>query len=159
MPKILVTGGAGYIGSVTTHYLLRQGHEVVVIDDLSRGQCHNVAPERLKVLRLQETGAVARLLEGVDAVVHFAAYMAVGESVREPELYFSNNVGGSLSLFEAMARAGVKRIVFSSTAAVYGNPASVPIPEDAAFAPVSPYGESKAVVERILAELDRYRGL
>src|SRR3984893_15170007 len=98
MPKILVTGGAGYIGSVTTHYLLRQRHDVVVVDDLSRGHRHNVAPERLNVLRLQETDAVAPLLEGVDAVVHFAAYMAVGESVREPELYFSNNVGGSLSL-------------------------------------------------------------
>jgi UDP-glucose-4-epimerase GalE len=159
MPKILVTGGAGYIGSVTTHHLLRRGFDVLVIDDLSRGHRENVAPERLHVLRLQDTDGVARLLDGVDAVVHFAAYMAVGESIREPELYFSNNVGGTASLLEAMARAGVKRLVFSSTAAVYGNPEKVPIPEDARFAPVSPYGESKAIVEKILADLDRYSGL
>lgn len=159
MPKILVTGGAGYIGSVTSHYLAARGHDVIVVDDLSRGHRHNVPPERLKVLRLQDTTALARLLEGVDAVVHFAAYIAVGESMREPELYFSNNIGGTLALLEAMARAHLKRLVFSSSAAVYGNPQATPIPEDAPFAPVSPYGESKAIVERILGELDRYRGL
>jgi UDP-glucose 4-epimerase len=159
MPKILVTGGAGYIGSIATHHLLRQGHDVIVVDDLSRGHRHNVAPERLRVLRLQDTAALIPLLEGVDAVMHFAAVIAVGESTREPEFYFSNNIGGSLSLFEAMARAGVRRLVFSSTAAVYGNPREIPIPEDAPFAPVSPYGESKAAVERILRDLDQYRGL
>jgi UDP-glucose-4-epimerase GalE len=159
MPKILLTGGAGYIGSITTRHLLNRGFEVVVIDDLSRGHRENVAPERLHVHRLQETDAVTRLLEGVDAVVHFAAYIAVGESTREPALYFSNNVGGSLSLLEAMARANVKRLVFSSTAAVYGDPETLPIREDARQAPVSPYGESKALVEKILGELDRYRGL
>jgi UDP-glucose 4-epimerase len=159
MPKILVTGGAGYIGSITTHHLLRRGYDVVVVDDLSRGHRNNVPPERLRVLRLQNTAALVPLLEGVDAVVHFAAVIAVGESTREPEFYFSNNIGGSLSLFEAMAKAGVRRLVFSSTAAVYGNPQSVPIPEDAPFAPVSPYGESKATVERILRELDQHRGL
>jgi UDP-glucose 4-epimerase len=159
MPKILVTGGAGYIGSITTRHLLERGFDVSVIDDLSRGHRENVAPERLHVHRLQDTGAVAGLLEGVDAVVHFAAYIAVGESAREPELYYANNVGGTVSLLEAMARAGVKRLVFSSTAAVYGNPARVPIPEDAAFAPVSPYGESKAMIEKILGELDRYKGV
>jgi UDP-glucose 4-epimerase len=159
MPKILVTGGAGYIGSIATHHLLRQGHDVIVVDDLSRGHRHNVAPERLRVLRLQDTAALIPLLEGVDAVMHFAAVIAVGESTREPEFYFSNNIGGSLSLFEAMARAGVCRLVFSSTAAVYGNPREIPIPEDAPFAPVSPYGESKAAVERILRDLDQYRGL
>jgi len=159
MPKILVTGGAGYIGSITTHHLLRRGFEVVVVDDLSRGHRHNVSAERLHVLRLQDTARLAALLEGVDAVVHFAAVIAVGESTREPEFYFSNNVGGSLSLFEAMAKAGVRRLVFSSTAAVYGNPRETPIREGAPFAPVSPYGESKATVERILGELDRHRGL
>lgn len=159
MPKILVTGGAGYIGSITTLHLLRRGFEVAVIDDLSRGHRENVPPQRLHVLRLQDTGEVTKLLAGVDAVVHFAAYIAVGESTREPELYFSNNVGGTLSLLEAMARAGVRRLVFSSTAAVYGNPEHVPIPEDARFAPVSPYGQSKVIVENILGELDRYRGL
>jgi UDP-glucose-4-epimerase GalE len=159
MPKILVTGGAGYIGSITTRHLLDRGHEVVVVDDLSRGHRQAVPPELLRVVHLQDTSALARCLEGVDAVVHFAAYIAVGESTREPELYFSNNVGGSLSLLAAMARAGVHRLVFSSTAAVYGNPQSVPIREDAPFAPVSPYGESKTTVERILGQLDLFRGL
>ena len=159
MPKILVTGGAGYIGSVTTFHLLRRGFEVVVIDDLSRGHRDNVAPERLHVMRLQDTDAVAKVLAGVDAVVHFAAFIAVGESVREPELYYSNNIGGTLSLLEAMARANVTKLVFSSTAAVYGNPERVPISEDDRFDPINPYGESKAIVEKILRSLDRYRGL
>jgi UDP-glucose 4-epimerase len=159
MPKILVTGGAGYIGSITAFHLLRRGFEVLVADDLSRGHRHAVPANLLHVVRLQDTTALIDLLKGVDAVVHFAAYIAVGESTREPELYYANNVGGSLSLFEAMARANVKRIVFSSTAAVYGDPPHSPIPEDSPFAPVSPYGGSKAMVERVLAELDRYRGL
>ena len=132
---------------------------MLVIDDLSRGHRENVAPELLHVLRLQDTDGVARLLDGTDAVVHFAAHSAVGESMREPELYFSNNVGGTASLLEAMARAGVRRLVFSSTAAVYGDPEKVPIPEEARILPVNPYGESKAIVEKILRELDHYRGL
>src|ERR1700722_19259941 len=159
MLRILVTGGAGYIGSITAQHLVRRGYDVTVADDLSRGHRHNVPAALLHVVRLQDTGAVAQLLEGVDAVVHFAAFIAVGESTKEPELYFANNVGGTLSLLEAMARANVRKLVFSSTAAVYGNPEKVPIPEDAPFAPVSPYSESKAIVERILGELDRYRGL
>lgn len=159
MARILVTGGAGYIGSITSTQLIGKGHNVIVLDDLSRGHRHNVPPERLHVVRLQDRGEVEALLTGVDAVIHFAAYIAVGESAREPEMYFSNNVGGSLSLFEAMARAGVKRLVFSSTAALYGNPEKVPIPENARIAPVSPYGESKAIVERMLRQLDEFRGL
>jgi UDP-glucose 4-epimerase len=159
MPKILVTGGAGYIGSITAHDLIKQGFEVLVADDLSRGHREAVPANLLNVVRLQDTARMTKLLEGVDAVVHFAAYISVGESTREPELYFANNIGGSLSLFEAMARANVKRLVFSSTAAVYGDPPQSPIPEDSPFAPVSPYGESKAMVERILADLDRHRGL
>jgi len=99
----------------------------VVIDDLSRGYRENVAPERLYVHRLQDTCAVTEMLAGVDAVIHFAAYAAVGESMREPALYFSNNVGGTVSLLEAMARANVRRLVFSSTCAVYGEPDTVPI--------------------------------
>ncbi len=159
MPRILVTGGAGYIGSITARILKQGGHEVFVVDDLSRGHRDNVPPEMLRVLRLQNTAELIGLLQGVDAVVHFAAFIAVGESTAEPEMYFSNNIGGSLSLFEAMARAGVHRLVFSSTAAVYGNPTQVPIPEEHAFAPVSPYGLSKVMVEKILGELDGYRGL
>jgi len=159
MPKILVTGGAGYIGSITARHLLDRGYQVAVVDDLSRGHRHAVPPEVLNVIHLQDTAALVPHLDGVDAVVHFAAYIAVGESTREPELYFSNNVGGSLSLLAAMARTGVNRLVFSSTAAVYGNPEKVPIPEDAPFAPVSPYGESKCTVERVLRQLDQFRGL
>ncbi len=159
MPKILVTGGAGYIGSITTHRLIQRGFEVVVADDLSRGHRESVPAHLLNVVRLQDTDAVTKLLQGIDAVVHFAAYIAVGESTREPALYYANNVGGSLSLFEAMARANVNRLVFSSTAAVYGEPPQSPIPEDSPFAPVSPYGHSKAMVERVLADLDHYRGL
>lgn len=97
MPRILVTGGAGYIGSITAYHLLQRGFEVLVADDLSRGHRHSVPPEILNVVRLQDTTALAKLLERVDAVIHFAAYIAVGESTREPELYYSNNVGGSLS--------------------------------------------------------------
>jgi UDP-glucose-4-epimerase GalE len=159
MAKILVTGGAGYIGSITAYHLIKRGFDVVVVDDLSRGHRAAVPPNLLHVVRLQDTAALAKLLDGVDAVVHFAAYISVGESTREPEMYFSNNIGGSLSLFEAMARAHVKRLVFSSTAAVYGEPRQSPIPEDAPIAPVNPYGQSKAIVERVLGELDKYRGL
>ena len=157
--KIIVTGGAGYIGAITTHHLLQLGHDVVVVDDLSHGQQTSVPKERLRILRIQETDALTEVLKGADAVIHFAGFIAVGESVREPELYFSNNVGGTLSLFEAMNRAGVKKIVFSSTAAVYGDPATVPIREDSLIAPLNPYGESKVIVERILGELDRHRGV
>ncbi len=161
MAKILVTGGAGYIGSHTAHLLLKRGYEVVVADDLSRGHRHNVDPVRLRPIGMSDTDGLCRLMleERFDAVIHFAAYIAVGESVEKPELYFSNNVGGSLSLFEAMGRAGLQRLVFSSTAAVYGLPARVPIPEEAPFAPVSPYGESKVMVEKVLGWLDGCRGL
>jgi UDP-glucose-4-epimerase GalE len=161
MSRILVTGGAGYIGSHTVHLLIQSGYDPVVADNLSRGHRHNVDAKRLRVLDLADTDGLEQLMrsEGVQAVIHFAAFMAVGESVREPELYFSNNVGGSLSLFTAMQRAGVNRLVFSSTAAYYGNPERVPIPEDAPAAPVSPYGESKVIVEKILRWLDQYRGL
>jgi UDP-glucose 4-epimerase len=126
---------------------MKRGFEVLVADDLSRGHRSAVPANLLHVVRLQDAAALTKLLENVDAVVHFAAYIAVGESTREPELYFANNVGGSLSLFEAMARAHVKRLVFSSTAAVYGEPPESPIPEDSPFAPVSPYGQSKAMVD------------
>lgn len=161
MAKVLVTGGAGYIGSHTTHLLLQHGHDVVVVDDLSRGHAHNVASERLFRMSLADTDSLTRVLETekIDAVIHFAAYIAVGESTQDPALYFSNNVGGSISLLTAMGRTGVQRIVFSSTAAVYGMPGQTPITEDMPFAPVSPYGETKVMMERMLAWLDQFRGL
>lgn len=161
MSRILVTGGAGYIGSHTVHLLIKKGFDPVVVDNLSRGHRHNVDARRLRVLDLADTDALENLIrsEGVRAVIHFAAFIAVGESIREPEMYFTNNVGGSLSLVTAMQRAGVKRLVFSSTAAYYGIPDRVPVSEDAPAAPVSPYGESKLMVEKILGWLDRCREL
>jgi UDP-glucose-4-epimerase GalE len=161
MPRILVTGGAGYIGSHTVHLLRQRRYDVTVVDDLSRGHEHNVSSVDFHRVNLLDTGALVDLLARVkfDAVIHFAAYIAVGESTQKPELYFMNNVSGSISLFTAMERAGLSRIVFSSTAAVYGTPERVPITEDFPFAPVSPYGESKVMVEKILGWLDQYRGL
>ncbi|NWF84171.1 MAG: UDP-glucose 4-epimerase GalE [Bryobacteraceae bacterium] len=160
MAKILVTGGAGYIGSHTTRFLLNRGHEVLVVDDLSKGYAHNVPEGRLHKLNLLDGEALDAVLAGArfDAVVHFAAFIAVGESVREPEIYFQNNVAGTLSLLAAMRRHGVRKFVFSSTAAVYGNPESTPIPETAPHRPVNPYGESKLMVERILRWLDECSG-
>ncbi len=159
MAKILVTGGAGYIGSHTRYFLQKHGHSVVVIDNLSRGYRDSVPPDLLRVMDLRETDRLARLLadERIDAVIHFAAYIAVGESTQVPELYFANNVSGSISLFDAMLRTGVKHLVFSSTAATYGIPEHVPIAEDQPYAPINPYGESKVMVEKILEWLDRYR--
>jgi len=161
MPKILVTGGAGYIGSNTAHLLARRGFDVLVVDDLSRGHAHNVSSIPFRQLNLSGTPALTDLLaqEKADAVIHFAAYIAVGESTQNPELYFSNNVGGTISLLAAMAQAKVKRLVFSSTAAVYGMPEIVPIPEESPFAPVNPYGETKVMIETILRWLDQYSGL
>jgi len=159
--KILVTGGAGYIGSHTVRLLLRQGHDVAVVDNLSKGHRHNVPADRLYELNLTDTSALAELMRKFkpEAVIHFAAFIAVGESMREPERYFANNVGGSLSLLTAMVQTGVKHIVFSSTAAVYGNPHATPILEDFPIQPVNPYGESKVVVETMLRWFDEIHHL
>ena len=161
MPTILVTGGAGYIGSHTVYQLRSQGFDVVVADDLSKGHAASVPADILHVCSLFDRAQLTSLMqtERVDAVIHFAAFIAVGESTREPEKYFLNNTAGSISLFAAMADAGVNKLVFSSTAAVYGNPAEVPIPETAKINAVNPYGESKVMVEKILDWLDTTRGL
>ncbi len=161
MANILVTGGAGYIGSHTRYFLQKQGHSVLVVDNLSRGYRDAVPEDLLHVIDVHETDRLAELLthERIDAVVHFAAFISVGESTQLPELYFANNVGGSVALFEAMLRAGVKHLVFSSTAAAYGIPQRVPITEDQPNAPINPYGESKVMVENTLEWLDRYRDL
>ena len=159
MAKILVTGGAGYIGSHTRYFLEKSGHSVSVVDDLSRGFKEAVPDSVLHQADTRDTKKLSALLrqERIEAVIHFAAYISVGESTERPELYFSNNVCGSLSLFEAMLEADVRCLVFSSTAAAYGIPAKVPIPEDEPYAPINPYGESKVMVEKILEWLDRYR--
>ena len=159
--RILVTGGAGYIGSTTSLLLLDAGYDVLVVDDLSRGHRDNVDPRRLRIMNTLDTDALTALLkaEPCDAAIHFAAYIAVGESMKVPEDYFHNNVAGSLSLFTAMLRAGVKALVFSSTAAVYGMPTVIPIPEDSPYAAMNPYGESKVMVEKILGWFDLIHGL
>ena len=160
MARILVTGGAGYIGSHTVYFLRKRGHSVVVVDNLSRGDRANVPEGILRVVDLRDTARITSILkeERCEAVIHFAAYISVGESTKAPELYFANNVGGSSSLFEAMQQAGVNKLVFSSTAAAYGNPPRVPITEDQPIAPINPYGDSKVMVERMIELLDRYRG-
>jgi UDP-glucose-4-epimerase GalE len=159
--RILVTGGAGYIGSNTTLELLDAGYDVVVVDNLSRGHREVVDPARLRVVDVLDTDGLVRVIEErpCDAVIHFAAYIAVGESMKVPEIYFRNNTAGSLSLLTAMLRAGIGKIVFSSTAAVYGMPERVPIPESAASAPVNAYGESKVMVEKLLDWFDRIHGM
>ena len=159
--KILVTGGAGYIGSHTVRQLLREGYDVTVVDNLSKGHRHNVPAERLFEVDLADTDSLVRLIRKrkCDAVIHFAAFIAVGESMRDPARYFINNVGGSLSLLDAMVQTGVKHIVFSSTAAVYGDPESSPIREDSPIHAVNPYGESKVMVETMLQWFDRIHHL
>jgi UDP-glucose-4-epimerase GalE len=159
--RILVTGGAGYIGSHTVRLLLEQGHEVTVVDNLSKGYRHNVPAKILYQLDLSDTKALAELMRQArcQAVIHFAAFIAVGESMREPERYFGNNTGGSLSLLTAMIETGVKHIVFSSTAAVYGDPPSSPILETFPIKPVNAYGESKVMVETMLRWFDQIHNL
>lgn len=149
----IVTGGAGYVGSVTTALLLEAGHEVTVVDDLSRGHRAAVpAGARLVVARVGDRGRVARLLaeRPAKALLHFAALTYVGESVEQPARYLQGNVVESLALFETALRAGVARIVFSSSCAVYGTPERLPLTEDHPHAPVSPYGATKAMCEQAL---------
>jgi UDP-glucose 4-epimerase len=154
--RLLVTGGAGYIGSVVAAQLLENGHDVVVIDDLSTGHADAVpagATFRRGSVRGEEV--LAELRTGVDAVLHFAARSLVGESVANPARYWDNNLGGTLALLEAMRAAGTSRIVFSSTAAVYGEPERIPITENDPVRPANPYGASKAAVDTALAEYAR----
>ena len=156
-----MTGGAGYIGSNTTLQLLDAGYDVVVIDNLSRGHREAVDPARLRVADLLDTDAIVKVMEErpCAAVIHFAAYIAVGESMKIPEVYFRNNVSGSLSLLTAMVKTGIRSMVFSSTAAVYGMAAKVPIPESEPYAPINAYGETKVMVEKMLHWFDQIHGL
>ncbi|OQA46991.1 MAG: UDP-glucose 4-epimerase [Chloroflexi bacterium ADurb.Bin325] len=167
--RILVTGGAGYIGSHTCVELLNAGHEVIVVDNLSNSKeeaLHRVAAlagpdgsRRLTFHRvdLLDRPALDAVFGGaaVDAVIHFAGLKAVGESVAIPLRYYQNNVSGTLVLYDVMAAHGVKNIVFSSSATVYGDPAHVPITEDAPLSATNPYGRSKLMIEEILRDLGR----
>ncbi|MFI0417846.1 UDP-glucose 4-epimerase GalE [Spongiactinospora sp. 9N601] len=157
--KLLVTGGAGYIGSVVAAQLLEAGHEVVVLDDLSTGHADAVpAGAGFVEGSITEAGAVLREA-GFDGVVHFAAKSLVGESVENPGLYWESNLGGTLALLEAMRVAGVRRIVFSSTAATYGEPERTPMRETDPTRPTSPYGATKLAVDTTLTVYARLHGL
>ncbi|MFE7588068.1 UDP-glucose 4-epimerase GalE [Kitasatospora sp. NPDC057512] len=149
MSKYLVTGGAGYVGSVVAAHLLEAGHQVTVLDDLSTGFREGVpAGAEFVEGRIQEAGKV---LDGsFDGVLHFAASSQVGESVADPEKYWRNNVAGSLELISAMRAAGVRKLVFSSTAATYGEPEAVPIAETARTAPTNTYGATKLAVDHLI---------
>nr|MDT0658105.1 UDP-glucose 4-epimerase GalE [Micromonospora sp. DSM 115978] len=149
--KLLVTGGAGYVGSVVTRLLLDAGHQVVVLDDLRTGHPEAVAPDATFVRgRVHDAADVLTPEAGFDGVLHFAALIAAGESMTAPERYWSNNTVGSLALLDAVRAARVPRFVFSSTAAVYGNPVEIPIPETAIKAPTSTYGATKLAVDMAL---------
>lgn len=148
--KLLVTGGAGYIGSVVATQLLSAGHEVVVLDNLDTGH-RDAVPEGATYIQACIDEAEDVLADGIEAVVHFAAKSLVGESVAAPEIYWRNNVVGSLALLDAMRRTGVGRIVFSSTAATYGEPAVSPITEDTPAVPINPYGQTKLAVDYMLS--------
>jgi UDP-glucose 4-epimerase len=153
--RLLVTGGAGYIGSVVATQLLEQQHQVVVLDDLSTGHADAVPAGAELVHGNLRDDAEKVLAGGFDAVLHFAAKSLVGESVANPTLYWENNLGGTLALLEAMRRTEVSKIVFSSTAAVYGEPERTPITETDPARPTSPYGASKLAVDTTLAEYAR----
>ncbi len=152
--KVFVVGGAGYIGSHAVALLLDAGHEVVVFDNLSRGHAKSVPEGLLVEGDLNDQAKLTSLLKehSIDAVMHFAAFAEVGESVRDPAIYYQNNVVATLSLLEAMRAADVKKIVFSSTTATYGQPDTVPIPETTPQNPINPYGFSKLVIEKALAD-------
>lgn len=155
--RVLVTGGAGYIGSVVAQHLIAAGHQVVVYDNLSKGH-RAVVPREAEFIAgdVGDRAAIDPALGGgVDAVMHFAAFIEAGESMQAPERYFRNNSTHALTLLEAMRARGIKRLVFSSTAAVYGEPQRTPIEESAALRPNNAYGESKLMVEQMLAWFHR----
>jgi UDP-glucose 4-epimerase len=155
---VLVTGGAGYIGSVVAAQLVAAGHEVTVLDDLSTGYADAAPPGATFIKGTLRDCAAEVLADGTEAVVHLAAKSLVGESVAEPARYWSANLGGTIALLEAMREIGVRTIVFSSTAAVYGEPERTPILETDPTRPTSPYGASKLAVDTTLAEFARLYG-
>ncbi len=160
--NVLVTGGAGYIGSHFVKFLISKNENVTVIDNLSRGHAEAIPPtvdfrkvDLLDYEKLQRQFSEKHF----DAVVHFAAFAYVGESVENPALYYTNNVVGSLNLIKAAVKSGVKKMIFSSTCSVYGNPLSVPISEEESTKPINPYAESKLVIEKILRDFETAYGL
>jgi UDP-glucose 4-epimerase len=166
--NVLLTGGAGYIGSHTAVECLAAGHEVVVFDNLSNSSAKSLdrvaqiagRPVTFVAGDIRDRAALRALFarHAIDAVVHFAGLKAVGESVEKPLLYYDNNIAGSVALFETMAEAGVKSVVFSSSATVYGDPATVPITEDFPLSATNPYGRSKLFIEEMLRDIARSDG-
>ena len=160
--KLVVTGGAGYVGGTVAVQLMADGHEVTIIDNLVHAQ-RKYVPEGATFVDvdLADRTRVEQVLResGAEGVLHFAALIEAGESMQKPELYFRNNTASTLALLEAMLATGVNKLVFSSTAAVYGEPAFVPIPENATLQPTNAYGESKLLVEQMLVWLNRIHGL
>ncbi|MCB2154104.1 UDP-glucose 4-epimerase GalE [bacterium] len=160
--NILVTGGAGYIGSATVEALRARGDQVAVVDNLSTGHREALFDDvPFHNLDLHDIRGLAEVMEGreIEAVVHFAAFSLVGESVQNPEKYMHNNVGGTIALLSAMRAANVQRIVFSSTAATYGEPEAVPITEDQRTAPTNPYGLTKRFMEQVMETYEEPFGL
>ncbi len=160
--KILVTGGAGYVGGTVTRLLMERGHTVVVYDNLCHAKASMVPPGATFVEGdIADTKRLSELFaDGSFAgVMHFAALIEAGESMQKPEIYFRNNTAATLGLLEAMVNTKLRKLVFSSTAAVYGEPKTTPIPEDAALAPTNAYGESKLLVEHMLSWMQRIHGL
>ena len=160
--NLLVTGGAGYVGSVVAAELLAAGHRVIVYDNLSRGW-RRAVPTAAEFVQgdVQDRQLLAKTLKdsNAEAVLHFAALIEAGESMKVPERYFRNNTAATLALLETMLEVGVKKFIFSSTAAVYGNPVNVPIQESEPVSPTNAYGESKLLVERMLGWMNRIHGL
>ncbi len=160
--NVVVTGGAGYIGGTVATLLLQAGHQVTVIDNLCHSRREAVPPDvQFVEADLADRPRIETVLRDLqpEGVLHFAALIEAGESMQKPEVYFRNNTASTLALLEAMQATGVKKLVFSSTAAVYGEPVAVPIAEDAALAPTNAYGESKLLVEHMLTWLNRLHGL
>jgi UDP-glucose 4-epimerase len=160
MKHILVTGGAGYIGSHMVQRLQALGHRVTVLDDLSGGFANAVGDAELVVASLGDVAALDRLFAAhrFDAVINFASFIQVGESMRDPLKYYLNNVGNTLVLLDAMRRHGVMRYIFSSTAATFGDPQYVPIDEQHPQVPINPYGHSKLMIEQVLDDMDQAYG-
>lgn len=160
--KILVTGGAGYIGSHFVKILVQKGYETIVVDNLSRGHIESIHPDaQFEKADLLESGALSEVISKYkpDAVVHFAALAYVGESVESPSLYYENNVVGSFNLIRACVQNNIKKIVFSSTCSIYGNPETTPIDESQKSNPINPYANTKLTVEKILGDFDTAYGL
>ena len=169
MNKIIITGAGGYIGSVASYLFLQKGYEIVAIDNFARGYRgpldllqKKFDESKLRYFDLDLTGDISEVFrkeKNIEAVIHYAAYCNVGESMKQPELYFSNNVHGVLNIVDSMVKNGIDKLIFSSTCAVYGESKYVPLDEKHSYAPISPYGESKMMAETIIRWYAKLKGL